>query len=85
MYVEPHGFEIRSGMSADLEILISSKDSALKIPELVVYKRNDKEFVIVFEEGRNKEAEVETGISDGESIEIIKGLVEGQTVVVSAD
>ena len=85
VYVEPHGFEIRSGMSADLEILISSKDSALKIPELVVYKRNDKEFVIVFEEGRNKEAEVETGISDGESIEIIKGLVEGQTVVVSAD
>jgi len=34
---------------------------------------------------KDKEIEIKTGITDGESIEIASGLGEGQTVVVSAD
>jgi RND family efflux transporter MFP subunit len=85
IYAEPHGLEIRSGMSADLTIHISSKNNVLKIPEFAVYEKNGKKFVEILEEKERKEIEIETGISDGESIEIIKGLNEGQTVIVSAD
>ena len=85
IYVEPHGTDIRSGMNADLTILVSSKENVLKIPELTIYKKENKQFVTVLEGGRQKEVGVETGISDGKSIEIVKGLNEGQIVTVAAD
>lgn len=79
------GEEILPGMNADLEISISSKKDVLKIPEIVIYKRNGKNFVRLFEKGVISEREIKTGISDGESIEVKQGLKEGQTVIVSAD
>ncbi len=85
IFIEPHSLEIRSGMSVDLAILISFKDNVLKIPEFAVYKKNDKKFATVLEGSKQKEVEIETGISGGESIEVIKGLNEGQTVMVSTD
>lgn len=86
IYVEPHNdYQIRSGMSADLVIRISFKENILKIPELAINERNGKKFVTILEENKQKEAEIETGISDGESIEVIKGLNVGQIVVVSVD
>ncbi|MBI5023024.1 MAG: HlyD family efflux transporter periplasmic adaptor subunit [Candidatus Magasanikbacteria bacterium] len=85
VFIEPHDLEIRSGMSADLTILILSKDNILKIPELTIYKKDGKKFVTIFEESRQKEVEIKTGISNGESIEIISGLNEGQIVALFAD
>jgi len=85
IFIEPHNLEIRQGMSADLTILILSKDNILKIPELTIYKKDGKKFVTVFEGGRQKEVEIKTGISNGESIEIISGLNEGQIIAVFAD
>ncbi len=85
IYLDSHGNEIRSGMNADLVIFVSSKENVLKIPELAVYKKDDKKFVTLLEGGQQKEVEIKTGVSDGESIEIISGLTEGQTIVVSAD
>jgi HlyD family secretion protein len=85
IFMEPHGSDIRSGMNADLVLLISSKEDVLKIPEFAVYKKEDKEFVLVLAGDQQKEVEIRTGISDGESIEVVEGLAEGQIVVVSAD
>lgn len=85
IYLEEHGEIVRSGMSADLAINISFKENVLKIPEFAVYKKGDKTFVKVLENDQQKEVEIETGISDGESIEVIKGLDEDQIIVVPAD
>ncbi len=85
IYMESHVPEVRSGMNADLEILVSFKDDVLKIPEFVVYQREGKKFVTVVDGEKLVEKEIETGISDGELIEITKGLSYGQTVAVSAD
>ncbi len=76
---------IRSGMSADLTVKVLSKENVLKVPELAIYRKNDRQFVKVLENGLEKEVEIQTGISDGESVEVVKGLREGQTVVISAD
>ncbi len=82
---KPGKENIRSGMSADLEIIISTKENALKIPELAVYPKNGENFVKIFEGGRAAERKILLGISDGEFVEVAGGLGEGQTVVVSAD
>ncbi|MDO8522589.1 MAG: efflux RND transporter periplasmic adaptor subunit [bacterium] len=85
IYLDPHGTEIRSGMNADLMILISSRENVLKIPEFAVYKKDGNKFVTVLKNGKQEEVKVETGISDGKSVEITKGLTLGQTITVSAD
>ena len=84
---------IRNGMSADLEILASLKNNVFKIPALAIYEREGKKFVKILPPGEQKaessgslkEVEIETGISDGESVEVISGLGLGQTVVVYSD
>lgn len=93
IFMEKQEITIRSGMSADLVIQTSFKEDTLKIPEFAVYEKEDKEFVKILGRDQQKvdsidslqEVEIETGISDGELIEVIKGLEEGQIVVVSAD
>lgn len=76
---------IRPGMSADLIILGLLKENVLKIPEFIIYQKDNKKFVKLIEAGVQKEVEIETGISDGEFIEIIKGLSEGQTATISSE
>lgn len=83
IYFDDKGVFIRPGMSADLIIKIQFKEDVVKIPEITVHKKDKKKFVILFENGNQKEIEIETGISDGEFIEATKGLSEGQIVVVS--
>ena len=85
VYLDKFTESLRPGMSADLIILISFKDEALKIPELAIYDKGGKKFVKILKDNQQKEIEVETGISDGENVEVISGLVEGQIVIVSQE
>jgi RND family efflux transporter MFP subunit len=83
--IENNDLPLRSGMSADLSIYVSTKDNILKIPELAVNKSEGKSFVFVQEGQLRTETTIKTGISDGEAIEVTSGLREGQTIAVSAD
>jgi HlyD family secretion protein len=76
---------VRSGMSADLVILTSLKENILKIPALAINERDDQKYVLILENGKQKEISVITGITDGDDIEIISGLNEGQQVIISTD
>ncbi|MDP2691283.1 MAG: efflux RND transporter periplasmic adaptor subunit [bacterium] len=76
---------VRAGMSADLSIVISSRDNVLIIPELAVTTREDGNFTSVLENGQLKEIEIQTGVSNGESVEVISGLEEGQEIAISSD
>lgn len=83
--LDPRGFAVRSGMSADLEIVTAMKRAVLTIPALAVSERDGAKYAEIEQNGAIVEREVTTGISDGESIEITNGLDEGATVVVRAD
>lgn len=75
---------IRSGMTANIDILTAQKENILAVPQRAIISKNGKEkFVkIINENGDIREAQVETGIrgSNGE-IEIISGLSEGDMVI----
>lgn len=85
VYLNKFAESLRPGMSADLIIEVALKEDVLKVPELAIYEKDGKKFVKILENNQQKEIEVETGISDGENIEIINGLVEGQIVTVSQE
>ena len=72
------GGKIRSGYSANAEIVLASAEKALSIPESAIEFSGDSTFVYIIKgEGKEKTYErtqVTTGLSDGVNIEIKKGL-----------
>ena len=72
------GGKIRSGYSANAEIVLAMADKVLSIPESAIEFSGDSTFVYVIKgEGKNKTYDrtyVETGLSDGVNIEIKKGI-----------
>ena len=72
------GSKIRSGYSANAEIVLASAEKVLSVPESAIEFSGDSTFVyIVKGDGKNKTYErtvVTTGLSDGVNIEIKKGI-----------
>lgn len=78
--------KVKSGMTANIDILSAKKDGALAIPARAISTKDDKKIVsiLLYESGAEviKEVEIETELrsSDG-FVEIIEGLKEGDKVV----
>ena len=72
------GSKIRSGYSANAEIVLARADKVLSIPESAIEFSGDSTFVYIIKgEGKSKTYErkqVTTGLSDGVNIEIKKGV-----------
>ena len=70
--------KLRSGYSANAEIVLARADKVLTIPESAIEFSGDSTFVYVVKgDGKQKEYDrryVETGLSDGVNIEIKKGI-----------
>ena len=76
--------KIRSGYSANAEIVLARADKELTIPESAIEFSGDSTFIYVVKgEGKDKNYNrtyVETGLSDGVNIEIKKGLTDKDKV-----
>ena len=88
------GGKIRSGYSANAEIVLDKADKVLCIPESAIEFSGDSTFVYVIKgAGKNKTYDrtyVETGLSDGVNIEIKKGVttkdkVRGPEIIADDD
>lgn len=88
---------LKAGMTVDAELITASKQDVLMLPITAIQYQNNKSYVMTVQETKdNKEGrpnngkaasnalvEVNTGISNDENIEIISGLKEGDTVLLS--
>jgi HlyD family secretion protein len=76
--------KVRLGMTAILEVKVYENPSALLVPLTAVKLSGDKRFVSVRDRatGQVKAVEVETGMTTLNSVEVIKGLQAGDTVLV---
>lgn len=80
----PAGIELRSGMTGDIITSTKERGKMLMIPQKAIYLSEGKKFVkAVVSGGDILEKAVETGMSDGDSIEIISGLNAGDKLIVS--
>ncbi len=68
---------LRIGMTVELNIIVSQKDSVLSLPAEAVQNG----FVMVWRAEAPQKTSVQTGFSDGQRVEIIHGLQEGDRVL----
>ncbi|MFV0528169.1 MAG: HlyD family efflux transporter periplasmic adaptor subunit [Lachnospiraceae bacterium] len=75
---------MKAGMNASATIIIDEVENVVTIPVSALQERGDSVYVYTGTEGEDStltgETEVETGLSDGTTVEITSGLVEGDTV-----
>lgn len=66
---------IRSGYSANADIVLARKDSVLSIPESIIQFKGDTAFVEIETKPQVFEKrEIKTGLSDGLNIEVVSGI-----------
>lgn len=75
---------MRSGMTASVNFYLDSKNDVLSLPANALHMKDGKNYVLMRRGKTEKPVEryVETGISDGNKVEVTKGLKEGEVVLV---
>ena len=76
----PDSITIRSGYSANAEIVLQQVQDVLTLPESAIQYEGEQTYVFVLEGADYVRRDVVTGLSDGVNIEIKEGLKEGETV-----
>lgn len=79
----PRDERLRVGMSADVDVIVDVRESALFVAPNAVQGRGAERAVFVVSSGRAHRRVVDVGISTWEAVEIRKGLAEGDVVVAS--
>ena len=77
------GFRLKPGMYARVKLTVERRPDALTVPRNAIVDLDGKRGAFLVEELVAKFVEVKTGLSDGEKIEILEGLTEGQRVVTT--
>ena len=75
--------EVLPNMAASVSIIVEAKDNVLLIPSSAIQKQNGQSVVTVLENGKERQKQVEVGISSDTQTEIISGLSEGEEVITS--
>ena len=84
-FSDPDDFkELLAGYSADVEIIIATRDDTLRIPTEAVLD-GKRVFVYMPAEKKIRERTINTGLANWVSTEVVSGLAEGQSVVTNVD
>ncbi|MBW7954878.1 HlyD family efflux transporter periplasmic adaptor subunit [Candidatus Gracilibacteria bacterium] len=74
--------KIISGMTANIEIITSSKENVLVVSSGNIFSKNNKTYVNLLKNGEKIQTEVKTGITANGKTEIISGLNKGDKISV---
>ena len=72
----------RSQMTANVSLVIERKENALVLPASAIHDGNDGKFVMVHGDEKPERKFITTGIENGDKVEIVDGLKEGDAVLV---
>ncbi len=74
--------EIKPGMFCEVEIVTDNTTNTITVPREAVLNNMGQQYVYIVENGVANSHEVETGVDNGESIEIVSGVTPGDKVIV---
>ena len=77
--------ELRPGYDMTVKIITQSKKDTLMIAEKAVFNYQGKDYVFVNEGSLAKLRAIEKGLESNEQVEVLKGLNEGEEVILSPD
>jgi multidrug efflux pump subunit AcrA (membrane-fusion protein) len=78
----PSDAEIRSGMTANIEILTDSREDVLLLPLQALQTEDDQNVVYLLKGGQKVSMPVALGLEGEENVEILEGLKEGDEVIL---
>ncbi len=77
--------KVKSGMYLTGNVYARTREDVLSVPrEALIYTENETRVIEALGQGRFKPVVVKTGITTHDRVEIVEGLEEGDTIVVSA-
>ncbi|HEV8634631.1 MAG TPA: efflux RND transporter periplasmic adaptor subunit [Chloroflexota bacterium] len=79
---EPPGPGAALGQLAQVTVITQQKENIILIPNTAVRRFGNRKYVQVLVDGRRRDVDVETGLVTETETEIIKGLKEGQVIIV---
>ncbi|MCS7171855.1 MAG: efflux RND transporter periplasmic adaptor subunit [Armatimonadetes bacterium] len=74
---------LRPGMTARVELVLARRERVVTVPLHAVVEGNRTRVLFVVEGGMARARAVELGISDGERVEVVRGVRAGEPVVVA--
>lgn len=74
---------LRAGLFARVELILSSNDNVLMVPETALVPTGEKQFVYRVVEGKAVWTQIEKGMRQGEMVEVREGLQAGELVVTA--
>ncbi len=79
---EAEDARIKSGMTADLEVLVDKQLDALSVTPGAIQYEGDVPFLYVLENGEKIHREIEVGLEGNDAVEIVSGIEENERVVL---
>ena len=76
-------YDIKLGVSAQVEIIVNEVKDEIVIPAAAVFSRAGRDYVVKVVDGEREEVPVETGLTDGLRIAIKSGLDVGDEILVN--
>jgi HlyD family secretion protein len=76
--------ELLVGYSADLEVILDTRENVLRIPTSAVQEGN-KVLIYRSDSGKLEERTIKTGITNWEYVEVLEGLRQGDRIVTSLE
>ncbi len=77
------GAKLRLGSDMDVEITVDKKESVLRISDEALFEKEGKDYVYVIENEKAVLRQVELGLEGEDYAEVLSGLSEGETLIVS--
>ncbi len=77
------GFRLKPGMYARVRLTVERRPDALTVPRNAVVDLDGKRGVFLVQDLAAKFVPIKAGLSDGERIEILEGLTDGQRVITT--
>ena len=81
---DPENGRLLPGYSADVEVILDSREDVLRIPSAVIHEGN-RVFIYDPATGMIREREIDIGISNWEFTEVVSGLNAGDQVISTVD
>lgn len=81
--LDPTDKEIKSGMTANVDLITAQKENVLIIPNRAIKEDSQaKKYVEILSFGNPKRFDVTTGLRGDEGTEVLSGLKEGQAIII---